>query len=103
MADYLDHAFSQRLGQRPAHTPSNVLRVADDAARPANASHGQVVYTEDAGAAYIWNQDLLGAGQTTGDDPAGNWEPFGGGIEFYAQATPPTSAGYAAFWLDTAP
>ena len=95
MADYLDNAFSQRLGQRPAHSPANILRVATDDARPTNASHGQVAYVEDTGSSYIWNAEL--------NEGAGDWEPFGGGIEFYAQAEPPTSAGYAAFWLDTAP
>ena len=105
MADYLDHAFSQRLGQRTAHTPANILRVTNNAARPTNASHGQVVYAEDSGSSYIWNQELLGDDQDPGDEPAGNWEPFGGGGggEFYAQPEPPASAGYGAFWLDTAP
>lgn len=103
MADYLDNAFSQRLGQRPAHSPANILRVADEDARPANASHGQVAYTEATQKSWIWNADALGETQVSGDEPEGAWEPFGGGIEFYAQDTPPTSAGYAAFWLDTSP
>ena len=92
---YLDHANSSRLGQRPPTSPTNILRVAVDADRPTNASHGQVAFVEDTGSSYIWNADA-----NAGD---GDWEPFGGGIEFYAQADPPTTAGYAAFWLDTAP
>lgn len=92
---YLDHANSSRLGQRPPVTATNVLRVAADADRPVNASHGQVAFVEDTQKSYIWNAEA-----NAGD---GDWEPFGGGIEFYAQPEPPTTAGYGAFWLDTAP
>lgn len=95
MADYLDSAFSQRLGQRPAHSPANILRVADEDSRPTNASHGQVAYTEATQKSWIWNENA--------NEGAGDWEPFGGGIEFYAQPEPPATAGYGAFWLDTSP
>ncbi len=95
MADYLDNAFSQRLGQRPAHSPANILRVATDNKRPDNASHGQVAFVEETLKSWIWNENA--------NSGEGAWEPFGGGIEFYAQGTAPTSAGYAAFWLDTYP
>lgn len=87
----LDHGQSPRLGQRAAKAGTNVSRVSTDADRPANAHHGQVVYVSGTAKSYIWSDD------------ADDWEPFGGGIEFYAQDTPPTSAGYGAFWLDTAP
>jgi hypothetical protein len=92
----LDHAHaSGRLAQRPATGSTATLRVATDADRPENAFHGQIVYTEDAGNAYIWDAAAL-----SGD---GEWQPFGGGSEFYAQPDPPPTAGYGAFWLDTAP
>lgn len=93
--EYLDHSYSHRLGQRTTHSPANILRVANDDARPANASHGQVAYTADTQKSWIWNE--------AANEGAGDWEPFGGGIEFYAQADPPESAGYAAFWLDIDP
>lgn len=95
MAEYLDHTNSPRLGQRPPSTSPNILRVGTDDDRPTNASHGQVAFVEDSGSSYIWDAEAA-AGE-------GEWQPFGGGIEFYAQDDPPTSAGYGAFWLDTAP
>ena len=97
MADteYLDQANSSRLGQRPAHSPANILRVTTDDDRPTNASHGQVAFVADTQKSWIWNADA--------NEGVGDWGPFGGGIEFYAQAEPPASAGYAAFWLDTSP
>jgi hypothetical protein len=100
---YLDHANSSRLGQRPPVTATNVLRVAVDADRPTNASHGQVAFVEDTQKSYIWNANARADGQVVGDVPDGAWEPFGGGIEFYAQPEPPATAGFAAFWLDTEP
>lgn len=87
----LDQGASNRIGQRPAHSPVNILRVATNADRPVNAHHGQVAFVETGSMSWIWS------------DPDDSWQPFGGGIEFYAQATPPSSAGHGAFWLDTAP
>lgn len=87
----LDHDASHRIGQRPTHSPVNTLRVATDADRPENAHDGQVVFVIETGKAWIWSDTI--------DD----WEPFGGGSEFYAQPTAPPTAGYGAFWLDTTP
>lgn len=87
----LDHDASHRLGQRPANGPVNILRVDTDADRPTNAHHGQVAFVAATEKSWIWSDD------------ADDWQPFGGGIEFYAQPEPPSTAGYAAFWLDTAP
>lgn len=87
-----DHDASHRLGQRPTSTPINILRVPTDDDRPTNAHHGQVAFVEDTQRSWIWSDD------------ADDWEPFGGGGgEFYAQPDPPATAGYGAFWLDTAP
>lgn len=86
----LDHAASPRVGQRQTAASTPVPRVNTGDDLPENAYDGQLVYDHNTSAAKLYDKD------------AEEWKSIGG-LEFYAQDDPPTSAGYAAFWLDTAP
>lgn len=83
-----DDAASPRVGQRPAVASTAIPRMNG---LPENPYDGQVVYDETDAKSYIYAKDT------------DEWKVFGGGVEFYAQPDPPSTAGYGAFWLDTAP
>lgn len=85
-----DHSASPRIGQRPIEQGVAVRRVSTGEDLPENPHDGQLVYDHNTNAGKLYDQD--------NDE----WKSIGG-LEFYAQDEPPTSAGYAAFWLDTAP